>query len=1834
MPEIVVDEKKHVKHEHNQSLRGHITIEDMGSRVIRSKPFIEPKKATTRNEPVELVMTFLQSYLPEVSHEVLSSAAQALIDVVRDSSLNEDQKQKAVESVIGPVQQEDLNKLFQLSKELEDDDEMEDAEPLDVEFSESDSDASGESEDGEYGINHEHESDEQPWESDPHYLNKLLLPTGKKPSDVLKLLEDSTDLEEDLLELFDFGNLNIIKQLLQNSKSILWHQKFLTAETGIERESARHKLQELNLPRTEKKATLNTIDLQSLRFSSSSRFIPSEKVVLPPGSTKTVYKQYEQYTIPPQEKTKRKGLPISELPEYTHAAFSIPNLNAMQAEVANAALSEGNMLVCAPTGAGKTNVALLCMLKCFHDFPDAKIVYISPLKALVQEQVQTFTARLQGITVAELSGDRGISSDQIESTQVIVSTPEKWDVVTRKSFDVGYVSQVKLIIIDEIHLLHDPRGPALESIVARSLKISPDTRLVGLSATLPNYRDVGSFLQAEHVFYFDSSYRPCPLKQIFVGVTEKSPFKRHQALNEICAEKIKEYDSHQIIVFVHSRKDTERTARFLMEQIPLQQTDSVATTRNTALQELLPKGIGIHHAGLHRSDRAVVETLFRDRKLKVLVSTATLAWGVNLPAHTVIIKGTQVYNPQEGQWEELSPQDVLQMLGRAGRPGFDSVGEGVVLTMYSELEYYISVTNSSFPIESQLIARLPDAINAEVSLGTIRSLDDAVDWLARTYYYVRMLKAPQMYRVGTYNDDPTYRHRRMEIMHTVLELLQKYGLAKYRDGNVLPTEIGKIASDFYISAQSMSTYTKQLKPYLQVVDVLRVFAKSEEFKHIPVRLEEKTELKKLSLLVPIPVRDEAKIAILTQAYISRIPLQALALSADMVYISQSASRIFRAMFEIAVIKKWPRLLRLLHDFYLEVDKRLWLANSPLHQFQGVPSEALKKIEMSPMPWIQYFDLDSPEEVGQAIRSPENGEIVWDMLHKFPRFELVVTTQPITPSLLRMHVDAECLFQWDRTVHGKSQQFLLYVEDSDGEALLHYEWFVLRDSQGQSFQFVVPLMDPMPSSYFVTILSDNWIQSRSMASVNLGKINIPTQFPPQTAVKHRDLVDVSHIDFSFSKPFDLVSSQVYELLYASDSNAFVGMLDTDLCIELLIARHLQSPGTILIMHTSASRVDVLAKKFNAAKLTGDPSADLEAFRDKVVVGTARHVEFLLRRWRKRVFLNSLGLVIADGVHYVGGLDGQYMEIAMTQLKVACESLGLSMRLVGLGLPLADFDSVGSWLDAKRASCSFFEGLNVEVKSFGQRTHKSRELMMLRDIREGLIVVNDRDMCIELALKLAEQQTHSTEEFDDKLLEKCVRHGVPFLYKHMSSSDFKKVLKLKTRYTVATADCCFVTPYFDNITIIAQFFDYVEQRYMDMTAAEVLEFAKNTSNLTIFTTPQKHDYYERFLSGPLPIESHINYFMNDIITTQVAEGVSTPDQILEWLGSTFFFHRLRANPSYYDLESVQEDDVNAFLSELVEGSIEELSETSLVEAIEDEESFELRPLGCAHIATHYGCTFQAMSLFVQLGGDANLIKILEAISQADYGLSTTSNEQRILRKTATPLHSDLDPIPFKVFVLLQCHLSRIHVPEWLRKDQELIVLQSLQYLKAIIDLLSASGNLNTLIAIDLHQMITQGLWDKDSPLKQIPYVDDAAVDRCMKNDITNIYDFLAIEEDDIRNFVLGFDEQDPRMLRVADFANKFPSIDVQAEYDGESLTVTVEREVDEDDLVISPLPGIQHENWYIILGSITTRELYVMRKVSLTEAEQKFTIPVEASGELKVWCICDSYLEADKEVEVSY
>ena len=173
------------------------------------------------------------------------------------------------------------------------------------------------------------------------------------------------------------------------------------------------------------------------------------------------------------------------------------------------------------------------------------------------------------------------------------------------------------------------------------------------------------------------------------------------------------------------------------------------------------------------------------------------------------------------------------------------------------------------------------------------------------------------------------RYRR-DLVHTAAVTLDKANLIKYdkKSGHFQTTDLGRIASHYYCTYDTMATYNNLLKNSLTEIELLRIFARSSEFKLLRVRNEEKLELQTLMERVPIPVKENieeptAKINVLLQAYISELRLDGFALMSDMVYITQSAGRLLRAMFEICLRRGWAQLTDRMLTLCKMVDNRMW-----------------------------------------------------------------------------------------------------------------------------------------------------------------------------------------------------------------------------------------------------------------------------------------------------------------------------------------------------------------------------------------------------------------------------------------------------------------------------------------------------------------------------------------------------------------------------------------------------------------------------------------------------------------------------------------------------------------------------------------------------------------------------------------------------------------------------------------------------------------------------------------------------------------------------------------------
>ncbi|GAV52508.1 hypothetical protein ZYGR_0AG04990 [Zygosaccharomyces rouxii] len=1776
-----------------------------------------------------------------------------------------------------------------------------------------------------------------------------------------------------LREMSELGLHELVEQYEQKGKQELKRRNSHFSEEDMETNPKRSKTT------LDSKQVLPLIDLGAAKFDQSSRLMTVTKIRLPEGSYKKLTPHYEEIYIPAPKKIDAgiELVPISVFPSWAQNAFpsaETESLNPIQSKLYPVTFGrDDNVLLCAPTGAGKTNVAMMAILRTISKHINVetgrltsknfKIVYIAPLKALVQEQVSEFQRRLSymGIKVAELTGDSNLNRQQLLEAQILISTPEKWDVITRKADESSFVQSVRLMIIDEIHLLHDARGPVIEAIVSRALQgktFQEPPRLLGLSATLPNYQDVSKFLRVPDngLFYFDSSFRPCPLSQQFCGVTEKSSLKKLNAMNETCHEKTLEAvkQGHQVIIFVYSRKETARTALWLIEK--LSENDNLGLIRKSdpasrkiletesdnvqdgQLKKIIQAGIGIHHAGLTKSDRSLSEDLFADGLLQVLVSTATLAWGVNLPAHTVIVKGTDVYSPESGLWEPLSPQDLLQMLGRAGRPRYDTNGEGIIITNQTDVQFYLAVLNQQLPIESQLVSKIVDNLNAEVVAGNIQSRKDGVDWLTYTYLYVRMLMSPDIYKVPeTERENDTLKYGEA-LIHSAMAILHEENLVVYdaESGNVEATELGRISSYFYINHTSMQVYDTEITQHSTQIDLFRVISLSDEFKHISVRQEEKQELKALLEKCPIPIREDAsdslaKVNVLLQSYVSRLRFEGFALNADMVFITQNAGRLFRAIYELCLKKNWSNVTKLLLNLCKTVDRRMWIANSPLRQFKTCPSEVIRRTEASTLPWSTYLELQSPGEVGQAIRSEKHGKLVHDLLRRFPKLSAKCAIQPITPSLLRFELEVLPDWVWDERLHGNAEPFIVMLEDTDGERILYSDSLLIRKEYIGLEHFIdfslilTPAQQKrLPPNFFVTILSERWCQCENQISIGLEPLCLPRKFPAPTPLADMLLISTSDLENEeFTKVFDFENfnkfqSQVFQPLYTTNENVLVGASKGSgktVMAELAILNHWrQNKGRALYISPHQYQIDKVLKswkeRFSALaggksinKLGSDLNFNLKVIaQSHLILATPDQFDLVSRRWRNRRNIQRIELAIYDDVQEIsGGMTGAVYETVISRMTFISTQLEKDTRFVALGSCLANGRDFGEWIGASRNNIFNFSPqeklypmevhlhafetahntvLNVPMTKYAfnfAQEHQNDNILIFSPSRKSCI--NSSMAFIQYAfennldfLRAEEEDLNSyLKALTDDALKKSLTHGIGIIYAEMNAKDRTVVEKLHDYGAISillvTKDCSYNCPSSNKVIILGtQYYEGKEHRYVDYSANQLLEMVNSTKGNTkddktqalVLTNHKMKDYYKKFLSEGLPIESFMFFHLYDALTSEINTSViQTKQDCVDWIAYTFFYRRIHANPSFYGVKDVSAYGISAYLTELVENTLRGLQECDFIELRSDEKGTDedieeiITPLNACAISSHHNTSFLTMhTLLNSLSANSTLKDILQVLSRASEfeNLPLRPEDEPTLLKLYNQMpikissNNEGGPISNKILLLLQAYFSRTSLPIELQWDVQIILQKAVPLVNSTIDILSSDGCLNATTGMDISQMLIQGVWDTDNPLKQIPFFDGSILKKCEQKGVETVYDVMALEDDE-RNAIMTMDNR--KLVKVANFINNFPNIELEYSLDtskpltvGEykEMEVTLTRDEAPETLLVTSekYPHEKLEGWWLVIGEISTKQLYATKKVSLSKETQSytldFTVNQPGKHELTLWCVCDSYIDADKEV----
>ncbi|KKY17469.1 putative dead deah box [Phaeomoniella chlamydospora] len=1208
---------------------------------------------------------------------------------------------------------------------------------------------------------------------------------------VLAASDSDDELQMSLADIIGFEDLDFVIDLIKHRKTIVGTEAspketngiLGKLQTKIERDAALRQQdydhKHLSLAPALDRSTPQYPHVYKSHATGNTLDAAGRRYAVPVGSQRIEREKYEEYSIPATKVgtlgSGQRLVPIAEMDGICQRTFrGYKSLNRMQSLLYPVAYrTTENMLICAPTGAGKTDAAMLTILHTISknivpdpideleatefavNLNDFKIVYVAPMKALAAEVTEKLGKRLQwlGIQVRELSGDMQLTKKEISATQIIVTTPEKWDVVTRKSTgDTELVQKVRLLIIDEIHMLHDERGAVLESLVARTERQVESTqsliRIVGLSATLPNYIDVADFLKVNRMvglFYFDASFRPVPLEQHFVGVKGKANSKSsRENLDLVAFEKVKDMleRGHQVMVFVHSRKDTVLTARMILQMAADQQCEDLfvpdpqspayktamadlKNTRGRELRDLIPRGIGTHNAGMARSDRNLIERLFSEGALRVLCCTATLAWGVNLPAAAVVIKGTQLYSAQEGKFVDLGILDVLQIFGRAGRPQFQDTGIGFICTTHDKLSHYLAAVTQQLPIESRFSKKLVDNLNAEVALGTVTSVSEGVQWLGYSYLFVRMRRNPAAYGIDwqEYSDDPQLVQRRRELIVNAARTLHASQMIIFNEKTeeLRSKDVGRIASQYYVLQTSIEIFNTMMRPRATEADVLKMISMSGEFDNIQSRENEAKELGRLKdEVVKCEVEGEkdtphAKTNILLQSYISRARLEDFALVSDSAYVAQNAARICRALFMIALNRGWGYQCLVLLSMCKAIEKQIWPFEHPFHQFD-LPQPVLRNLDSKyPASSVEGLRDMEPAEMGSLVHNNRMGTTLSKLLDNFPTLSVEAEIAPLNRDVLRMKLYLYPEFSWNDRHHGISESYWIWVENSETSEIYHHEYFILskkKINDNHELNFTIPLSDPLPSQIYVRAVSDRWLGAETVFPVSFQHL-----IRPDTESVYTDLLDLQPLPLSALKNplleeiygkrfqfFNPMQTQIFHTMYHTSENVLLGSptgSGKTIAAELSMWwAFRERPGSkVVYIAPMKALVRERVQDWRArltrqmglklVELTGDNTPDTRTIRDAdIIITTPEKWDGISRSWQTRGYVRQVSLVIIDEIHLLGGDRGPILEIIVSRMNYIASQSENSVRLVGMSTACANASDLGNWLGVKPSGGGLF------------------------------------------------------------------------------------------------------------------------------------------------------------------------------------------------------------------------------------------------------------------------------------------------------------------------------------------------------------------------------------------------------------------------------------------------------------------------------------------------------------------------------------------------------------------
>lgn len=450
--------------------------------------------------------------------------------------------------------------------------------------------------------------------------------------------------------------------------------------------------------------------------------------------------------------------------------YSFPfELDDFQKEACEHINNGKSVVVCAPTGAGKTVIAEHAIHRALQE--GQRVFYTTPLKALSNQKYGDFSSKYGVNNVGMLTGDTSINRD----AQIVVMTTEVFrNMLYGTNF--GSVTEnlknVKYIILDEVHYMNDEqRGTVWEESI---IYCPTNVQIVALSATVANAEQLTDWINTVHsrteivntdfrpvplrFYYFDSSQpntilplltpsgqlnsKIRPEKRVFHHRGGHKPPQRNIVKDVV--RNLHEKDMLPAIYFTFSRKKcdeqmekcsslvlvTPHEQKQIKEIVDEYLAENPYLCKNKHLEYIL-NGVASHHAGLLPGWKVLIEKLFQKGLIKVVFATETLAAGINMPARSTVI--SSISKRTDTGHRTLTASEFLQMSGRAGRRGMDEVGYVTVVgtSFQTPEEVAELVLSDANPLES----RFAPSYSMVLNLLQRFSIDEAKELILKSFGY-------------------------------------------------------------------------------------------------------------------------------------------------------------------------------------------------------------------------------------------------------------------------------------------------------------------------------------------------------------------------------------------------------------------------------------------------------------------------------------------------------------------------------------------------------------------------------------------------------------------------------------------------------------------------------------------------------------------------------------------------------------------------------------------------------------------------------------------------------------------------------------------------------------------------------------------------------------------------------------------------------------------------------------------------------------------------------------------------------------------------------------------